>query len=100
MVSITIRLAIELNTEVLYVITPFTEPCSNSPSVRGDIRLNGGKSKFEGRVEVCGADNQMRIWKTVCNAGWDMNEAIVVCRQLGFSGNLNCMPSSNYHSCG
>ena len=72
------------------MIIPFTESCSK----RGDVRLQGGANKFEGRVEVCGArntDNQMFIWKTVCNAGWDINEAVVVCRQLGFSGNLNCM---------
>ena len=23
-------------------------------------------------------------WKTICNGGWDDNEAKVVCRQLGF----------------
>ena len=49
---------------------------------------------FEGRVELCGprnTTNQPLVWKTICNAGWDINEAIVVCRQLGFSGNLNRM---------
>ena len=62
--------------------------------MRGDVRLQNGANKFEGRVEVCGTMNnesQTLIWKTVCNAGWDMNEAMVVCGQLGFSGNLNHM---------
>ena len=40
---------------------------------------------------MCGAIGETLIWKTVCNAGWDINEAMVVCRQLGFSGNLNRM---------
>ena len=53
---------------------PFIELCPN----RGAIRLQNGTNKFEGRVEVCGARNdanQSLIWKTVCNTGWDMNEA-------------------------
>ena len=56
---------------------------------RGDIRLQNGTNKFEGRVEVCGVINQTLIWKTVCNAGWDVNEAMVVCKQLGFSNIIN-----------
>ena len=62
--------------------------------MRGDVRLENGANKFEGRVEVCGRrndSNMILIWKTVCNAGWDVNEARVVCRQLGFSGNQNRM---------
>ena len=51
----------------------------------GDIRLANGRNKFEGRVEVC----QTGQWKTVCDRQWDDREARVVCRQLGFSGNLN-----------
>ena len=56
---------------------------------RGDVRLQNGTNKFEGRVEVCGAIGETLIWKTVCNAGWDENEAMVVCRQLGFSNIIN-----------
>ena len=44
-----------------------------------------GQNEFEGRVEVC----QHGQWRTVCNDGWGNEEAEVVCRQLGFSGNLD-----------
>ena len=52
------------------------EGCTN-----GDLRLVGGSSRFEGRVEVC----VRHSWGTVCDDSWGSEEAKVVCRQLGFS---------------
>ena len=47
----------------------------------GDIRLVGGSSELEGRVEVC-VDG---VWGTVCSDLWGTEESSVACRQLGFS---------------
>ena len=49
--------------------------------VNGDIRLIGGSSTSEGRVEIC----QTSVWGTVCDDFWGTPDATVVCRQLGFS---------------
>ncbi|CAK9254337.1 unnamed protein product, partial [Sphagnum jensenii] len=43
-----------------------------------NIRLNGGRNKFEGRVEVKVGNS----WKLICGDGWGLLEAMVVCRQL------------------
>ena len=41
----------------------------------------GGTNQYEGRVEVCWNE----VWGTVCHDYWSSQDAIVACRQLGFS---------------
>ena len=55
------------------------------------VRLVDG-SYNEGRVEVY--DNG--AWGTVCDDGWDINDADVVCRQLGFPVALNAYRKARY----
>ena len=46
------------------------------------IRLVGGSSHSEGRVEVL----YNGVWGTICSDGWNNDSANVACRTLGFSG--------------
>ena len=55
----------------------FPEGCDNE----GEIRLAGGNEEGEGRVEIC----RSGAWGTVCDDYWGVNDAKVVCRQLGFT---------------
>lgn len=56
---------------------PGTDPTGNL----GDVRLVDG-GPFAGRVEYCDGT----AWGTVCDNNFGMQEATVICNQLGLGG--------------
>ncbi|PFX16283.1 Neurotrypsin [Stylophora pistillata] len=55
--------------------------CSVEGTAEGNIRLRGGSSEREGRVEVFHRGE----WGTVCDDAWTEANARVVCYELGFT---------------
>ena len=70
---------------------PSLVPCVSlgSSCETGAIRLAGGPSFNEGRVEIC----YRNVWGAVFDSSWEEYDAAVVCNQLGFDrySQLHCI---------
>ena len=67
-----------LSTCISFVIARNVVTKSNC--TEGDVRLVGGSTQYEGRVEVC----VNRAWGSVCAYSyWSSQDAKVVCNQIG-----------------
>ncbi|XP_030842869.1 deleted in malignant brain tumors 1 protein [Strongylocentrotus purpuratus] len=65
-------------------------------SLEGAVRLVDGSSPDEGRVEIFHDDQ----WGTVCDRGWDDNDARIVCRQLGYTGDVGVARTGGTYGAG
>ena len=63
----------------------FTDVWRNNST---DLRLKGGKANHEGTVEI----KYHGTWGTICNDQWDLDDANVICRQLGFAKAVSLSP--------
>ena len=43
------------------------------------MRLSGGQTHYEGRVEIC----YNGVWGSICDSNWTPVEANLVCKTLG-----------------
>nr|XP_054765119.1 scavenger receptor cysteine-rich domain-containing group B protein-like [Lytechinus pictus] len=59
------------------------------------VRLAAGSNNAEGRVEVMHGGS----WGSICDYLWDLRDARVVCRMLGFSGALEAPRSARFGQC-
>ena len=61
---------------LLYVTASTQHTCGEF----GAVQLNSSSSPNVGRVEFCNGSH----WGTICSDGWDLHDAAVVCRELGY----------------
>ena len=65
---------------------------STEESRRDSYRLVGGRGDFEGRVEV----KHSGEWQTLCGLLWDINDAEVLCWELGYEYAVSAVTGAGF----
>ena len=82
---------------ILYIVIthPFafyTDDTKYDTAAEGTVRLVGGNSSLEGRVEIF----LLGQWGTVCSSNWEFVDAKVVCLELGYLRAVGAPVSSTF----
>ncbi|KAM3834270.1 scavenger receptor cysteine-rich domain-containing protein DMBT1 isoform 5-T5 [Vipera latastei] len=80
---------VSLTTKNPIIPTP-TKTTSEVPEK--SLRLVNGEDKCRGRIEVFFNGS----WGTICDDGWDINDAQVVCRQLACGKAIQALPKAEF----
>ena len=67
-------------------------PIGQGQTVRLVNSNNNTASQYEGRIEILHNGQ----WGTICDHDWDLVDAKVACRMLGFSGALRAVTNAYY----
>ena len=61
----------------------YLAPNTSDNCEEGAVRLMDGQQQvtYEGIVEIC----HQNYWTSICPSGWNDVDAVVTCRQLGFT---------------
>ena len=73
----------------------YIDVTSSDTAAEGSVRLVGGDTLLEGRVEVF----LLGQWGTVCDYNWDFADATVVCHQLDYAKAI-AAPRSSFFGAG
>ena len=66
--------------------------CKRIQHKEGEVRLIGGEGDYEGTVLVF----RSYRWGSICDAEWDIEDADVVCNQLGYPGAQEAVHGSKF----
>uniref|UniRef100_A0A8U7NST0 Uncharacterized protein n=1 Tax=Corvus moneduloides TaxID=1196302 RepID=A0A8U7NST0_CORMO len=77
---------------LVLLISLLTRPCALCRVPGASVRLSGGRNGCEGRVELYDGST----WGTVCDDQWDLQDAQVVCRQLGCGQPMAALDTAHF----